>query len=523
LLQKKVVDARHKAGHDVSMSAMTLSRQNWRRVGAWFAAQLDERSPRAALTAITLFSLAGVFFLSGLKAAQDIFIDAAEAYAWGQSFLGGYGRHPPMTGWIAGIWYSVFPAADWASYALSRVITFVTLAALYFIARRVAGPRRALFLVLVMMLYPLFHTKGERFNNYQVLLALLPLLVLTFLITWEKRNVLWGALLGLAAAACTLTIYSGLIGVAAVGLAALIHADRMRFLRSPAPWVALLVYLLALTPHVVWLIKWNYPTLQWASALAAERGSVLHTLEYLGHHFALLAIPIVVGAALLWPWRRAAAAFAKREPDAFLVLVISVVLVFTPPVAALVMGSYLRLDWGNPLFFLVPLTLLVLVALQVRLRAVARAGIVAAVFTLILLIAAPIYPWVNYRLRPVGGAHAPYHEIADALTKLWHARFATPLPIVVGGYEVAAYVVFYSPDHPKMYADFDPALSPWLDYPADLRKGFVGVCAPFAPDCIAKLDALNPAAEKFTVSVTRQIGGVTGETMSYEVRVSPPR
>ena len=83
-------------------------------------------------------------FLTGLKAAQDVFIDAAEAYAWGQSFLGGYGRHPPMTGWIAGVWYSVFPAADWASYALSRVMTFVTLAALYFIARRVVGPRRAL-------------------------------------------------------------------------------------------------------------------------------------------------------------------------------------------------------------------------------------------------------------------------------------------------------------------------------------------------------------------------------------------
>jgi 4-amino-4-deoxy-L-arabinose transferase-like glycosyltransferase len=497
---------------------------NWRSVEAWFAEQLDERSPCAALASIGLFAIAGVLFLTGLKAAQDVFIDAAEAYAWGQSFLGGYGRHPPMTGWIAGVWYSVFPAADWASYALSRVMTFVTLAALYFVARRVVGPRRALFVVLVMMLYPLFHTKGERFNNYQVLLALLPLLVLTFLIAYEKRNVLWGALLGLAAAACTLTIYSGLIGVAAIGLAALVHPGRMRFLRSPAPWVAAIVYAVALTPHIIWLVKWNYPTLQWASSLAAERGSVLRTLEYLGHHFALLAIPVVVGAALLWPWRRAVSAFAKREPDAFLVLVISTVLVFTPPAAALVMGSYLRLDWGNPLFFLVPLTLLVLIPRLVTRRAVARAGMVATAFLLILLIAAPIYPWVNYRLRPVGGAHAPYHEIAEELTKVWRARFKTPLPIVVSGYEVAAYVVFYSPDHPKMYADFDPALSSWIDYPDELkRKGYVGACLPYAPDCLAQLDALNPAAEKLTVSVTRQIGGVKGDTMAYEVRVSPPR
>ena len=495
--------------------------ERWRRLEAWFAAHLDECSPRAAVAAVALFAGAGVLFLTGLKAAQDVFIDAAEAYAWGQTFLGGYGRHPPMTGWIAGLWYSVFPAADWASYTLSRVMTFVTLAALYLIARRIAGPRRALFVVLAMMLYPLFHTKGERFNNYQVLLAWLPVLVLTFLIAYEKRSALWGALLGLAAAACTLTIYSGLIGVAAIGLAALIHPGRMRFLRSPAPWIAVFVYLIALTPHILWLVKWNSPTLQWASALAAERGSVLHTLEYLAHHFALIAIPVLSGAALLWPWRRAASDFARPNSDAFLVLVISTVLVFTPPVAALVMGSYLRLDWGNPLFFLVPLTLLVLVPLRVTLRAVARAGIVVTAFTLALLIAAPIYPWVNYRMRPVGGAHAPYHEIAEELTKVWRARFNTPLPIVVGGYEVAAYVAFYSGDHPKMYADFDPALSPWINYPAELkRKGWIGICATFAAECLAKLDALDPNAEKLEVSVTRQIGNVKGDTMIFALRIS---
>jgi hypothetical protein len=297
----------------------------------------------------------------------------------------------------------------------------------------------------------------------------------------------------------------------------------MRFLRSPAPWVAVIVYLIALTPHILWLVRWNYPTLQWASSLVEQPGSVAHTLEYLGHHFALLAIPVAAGAVLLLPWRRVAEQFARREPDAFLVLVISTVLVFTPPLAALSMGSYLRLDWGNPLFFLVPLTLLVLVPLRMTLRALARAGIVAAAFTLVLLIAAPIYPWVNYRLRPVGGAHAPYHEIAQELTKVWRDRFHTALPIVVGGYEVAAYVVFYSPDHPKMYADFDPALSPWIDYPAELtRKGWIGACAPYAADCLAKLDALNPNAEKLTVSVTRQIGDVKGDTMVYEVRVSAP-
>jgi 4-amino-4-deoxy-L-arabinose transferase-like glycosyltransferase len=504
---------------------MSPGKKRRRRFEAWFAARLiGPDKTRAVIVAIAAFSLAGIVFLTGLKAAQDVFIDAAEAYAWGQQFLGGYGRHPPMTGWIAGVWYSVFPAADWASYALSRVMTCITLVALYFVARRVSGPRRAAFVILLMMLYPLFHTKGERFNNYQVLLALMPLLVLTFLNAFEKRTAAWGALLGLAAAACTMTIYSGLIGVGAIGLAALIHPDRMRFLRSPVPYFAAVVFLLALTPHVLWLIKWNFPTLQWASSLAEQPGSPLQTLDYLGHHVALVAIPILAGALLLWPWRKPLNAAAVRNPDAFLVLIVSAVLVLMPPLAALALGSYLRLDWGNPLFFLVPLTLLVLIPRLVTRRAVARAAIVAMAFTLLLLAAAPIYPWVNYRLRPVGGSHAPYHELGTELTKLWRARFNSALPIVVGGYEVAAYVVFYSPDHPKMYADFDPALSPWIDYPAELkRKGWIGACASFATDCIAKLDALDPAAERATVAVTREIGGVKGDTVDYQVRIAAPK
>jgi hypothetical protein len=287
--------------------------------------------------------------------------------------------------------------------------------------------------------------------------------------------------------------------------------------------VAALVFCVALAPHLLWLIKWNFPTLQWASSLAEEPGSLRQTLDYLGHHFALIAIPVVAGAVLLLPWARQVRAAATQQPDAFLIVIIGAVLVFTPPVVALILGSYLRLDWGNPLFFLVPLTLLVFVPLRLTRRALARAAIAASVFTLLLLTASPIYPWVNYRLRPVGGSHAPYHEIGMELTRLWRERFATPLPIVVGGYEVAAYVVFYSPDHPKMYADFNPALSSWIDYPDELRrKGWIGACGALAADCIARLDELDPSAEKAVVSVTRRIAGVPGETMTYAVRISAP-
>ena len=128
-------------------------------------------------------------------------------------------------------------------------------------------------------------------------------------------------------------------------------------------------------------------------------------------------------------------------------------------------------------------------------------------------------------LPPASGrrsARAPSRD-RPGTDRLWRTRFNSPLPIVAGGYEFAAYVVFYSLDHPKMYADFDPALSSWIDYPGELkRKGFIGACLPYAPDCIAKFNALDPAAETLSGQVTREIGGMKGDTMIYDVRISKP-
>src|SRR5262249_36299530 len=84
------------------------------RLEAWLAAALLR--PANVPIAIALFALAGFVVLVEVKYFQDLFKDNAEAFAWGRQFLGGYGRHPVLTGWIAGIWYHAFPASDWASY-----------------------------------------------------------------------------------------------------------------------------------------------------------------------------------------------------------------------------------------------------------------------------------------------------------------------------------------------------------------------------------------------------------------------
>ena len=506
-----------------------------RRLDAWFAATLLR--PGGVATALVLFALAGLLVLVEVKYFQDVFKDNAEAFAWGRRFLGGYGRHPALTGWIAGIWYRVFPASDWASYALSRVMTCVSLAGIFLLARRALDARRATLIVLALMLYPLFiGAKSDRYNNYQALLALLPLLFWAFLNAYEKRTAAWGALLGLIGGAAAMTIYSAALGLGAIGLAAIVHPQRGRFFASPAPYVALLAFLAVLSPHLIWLVQHDFPTLHWVSKQLDTGTDFKDTWRMIVDQSALVAIPVVAAALTLLPWRaKPAAQRTAHKPDAVLVIIIAAVLVLLPTLVASPLHVRLKPEWGDAFFFIVPVALLALMPwLTVRRRAVARMAFVAAVATALEVIVSPFYARATFRERPNRDAFTPTSELARAVTRLWRARFSSPLPIVVATFDLAAPVAFYSPDHPRMFADSpdrprvfasdQPEFSPWIDFPADLRRlGFVGICYEIDKDCLDNLARLDPNAEKLDVTLAREVAGMRAKPWMFHIRIARPQ
>src|SRR5579864_2477068 len=219
-----------------------------RRLAAWLALRADD--PETGLWLVVTFAILHAVIwtlaLIELKAAQDVHMDVAEAFAWGQKFQLGYGKHPPLAGWVAGLWFKFFPVADWATYALAMTTLGCGLVISWFIALRVVDRRRAFFAVVVLALYPIFNFKGFKYNPDLLQLVTLPLVVLAYLDAFEKRSVRSGVLLGLAGALALMTKYWVLTMIGAVGFAALIHPERQKLLRSPAPWVAIAVAVIAM-------------------------------------------------------------------------------------------------------------------------------------------------------------------------------------------------------------------------------------------------------------------------------------
>src|SRR2546429_871977 len=363
------------------------------------------RDPKGSLWLVIGFAVAHAvlwtFILINLKAAQDIHMDVAEAFAWGQKFQLGYGKHPPLAGWVAGLWFKVFPVADWATYALAMATLGCGLVISWLISLRVVDRRRAFFVVVMLALYPIFNFKGFKYNPDLLQLVTLPLVVLAYLQAFEKRSVRSGLWLGLAGALALMTKYWVLTMIGAIGIAALVHPGRWLFLRSPAPWVAIATLAVAMIPHLMWLKQVDFVPLTYAGDTYSltDRAMIDDlALGYVKHNLALLAAPVVLGAiALFWrPFRltpfpalaRGASSGVNRS-QALNIWIIQAVVAIGPPLGALLFHVYIKTDWGIPLFFLVPLALIAIPAVRVRKIALLNLTATWLVISLVVLAVSP--------------------------------------------------------------------------------------------------------------------------------------
>src|SRR5437667_2282811 len=462
-----------------------------RRMAAWIAARASD--PKASLWLVIGFAavhaVLWTLILVNLKAAQDVHMDVAEAYAWGQKFLLGYGKHPPLSGWVAGLWFRVFPVANWATYALAMAVLGCSLVICWLIALRVVDRRRAFFTVVMLAVYPIFNFKGFKYNPDLLQLVTLPLVVLAYLDAFEKRSIKSGVWLGLAGALALMTKYWVLTMIGAVGLAALIHPDRLRFLRSPAPWVAIVTLAVAMLPHLMWLKQVDFVPLTYAGDTYSltDRAMIDDlALGYVKHNLALLAAPVLLGAiALVWrPFRLTPFPALARGANSGVnmsqarnVWIVQAVVAIGPPLGAVLFHVYIKTDWGIPLFFLTPLALIAIPAVRVRKIALLNLTVTWLVISLVVLAVSPkIVAYETGEKRTAGATYRARSELARELTEAWHTRFYSRWPVVAAYTDTGQPVTFYSPDHPAPLTPDEPWSSGLTSLDEAKRSGFIGIC-----------------------------------------------
>ena len=520
-----------------------------RRLAAWLAACAVDpvAGPWLVIGFAVAHAVLWTFILINLKAAQDVHMDIAEAFAWGQKFQLGYGKHPPLSGWIAGLWFRIFPVADWAAYALAMATVGCGLVISWFISLRVVDRRRAFFVVVVLALYPIFNFKGFKYNPDLLQLVTLPFLVLAYLEAFEKRSVKSGLWLGLAGALALMTKYWVLTMIGAIGLAALLHPQRKLFLRSPAPWVAIATLVIAMLPHLWWLREVDFAPLTYAGdvyALSSRTESLHRVLGYVAHNLALLILPVALAAlALAWmprvwanlarqplapftrPWS-AGANPGVNASQALNVWIIQAVVAIGPPLGGWLFAIYMKTDWGISLFFLTPLALVAIPSLHMQSMALFRITAIWLVVTSGALAFSPTIAIREMAENPNGASsYGARSQLAHELTQEWHSRFQTRWAVVAGTTEVGEPMTFYSPDHPSPFTPGETWSSGLTSLAEAKRLGFIGICDTSdwrLPTCDAWMAANADNAERIAITTQRFFHGHPGPAISWKVYIVPP-
>jgi 4-amino-4-deoxy-L-arabinose transferase-like glycosyltransferase len=524
---------------------LASGRRGAARLAAWAC------DPQLSVLLVLFFAVAHVVLwtaiLTQLKAAQDVHYDVAEGFAWGQKFLWGYGKHPPLSGWVAGVWFRLLPPVDWATYLLAMVTVGIGMVLCWLIALRVVDRRRA-FLVLVMVaIYPIFNFKGFKYNPDLLQLVTLPLLVLAYLDAFEKRTIRSGVLLGVAGALALMTKYWVVTMIGAIGLAALIHPQRILFLRSPAPWLAIVTMVALMLPHFDWARQSDFAPFRYAGdtyAISSHWQSLQLAWGYVGHNLALLVLPLALAAAVL-AWGPRWWALLARDPRGFVtrpwslqnnpsvrrdqalnIWLIQGIVAVGPPVGALVFNVYLKTDWGISLFFLVPLSLIAIPALRVPRVALVR---LAAIWLVLSLITLALSPQIAIATMPRDAngniGHGSHSQLARELTEVWHRRFHTRWSVVAGYTDVGEPMTFYSPDHPLPLTPNEPWPSGLTSLAEAKRDGFIGVCE--VGDwklamCEAWMKDNAAAGERIVMTTRRFYKNGPGAQSTWNVYVVPP-
>jgi hypothetical protein len=312
----------------------------------------------------------------------------------------------------------------------------------------------------------------------------------------------------------------------------------MQFLRSPAPWVAIGVLVVAMLPHLIWLKQVDFVPFTYAGDTYSltDRAMINDlTLGYVGHNLALLAAPVILGAiALVWrPFRLAPFPALARGgnsgvnlPQALNIWIIQAVVTVGPPLGALLFHFYIKTDWGIPMFFLVPLALIAIPAVRVRKVALANLTVAWLVITLVVLAASPSI--VGYELsekRTAGATYRARSELARELTQIWHLRFNSRWPVVAAYTDTGQPVTFYSPDHPAPLTPDEPWSSGLTSLEDAKRSGFIGICE--AGDwklekCEAWMKAHAANAERVVMTTRRFFLGHPGPSTAWNIFIVPP-
>jgi 4-amino-4-deoxy-L-arabinose transferase-like glycosyltransferase len=422
-----------------------------------------------------------VWWLLPALLQHNLPLDVIEQLAWGREWQIVYFKHPPLPAWILESVAVVFGRWPGAMYFAGALSSALALLAMWRLSCALIGRQRALYAMLAQECVLYFTIFTPEFNHNVVLLPLWAAIGLAGCHAFIRdRGWVW---LGLLVALGMLGKYTtALLVVSLLGLPVL-HPRFRRVWRTPGPYVALLVALAVLLPHILGLWHIGFSPL----FFPFERAPAAH------HWYDHFVFPMLFAAAQLGDVAPAllvvALLFRRRgnelvsaalqgplaaEERAYL-WTITWAPVGLAVVASLVLGLHLKDMWGYPMWCFIGLFLIAEVVGPITPGGTRRFALGWAVVMAVVGGVFTVQQTVGgYLLQKPVRTQFPGRELAQVVEQRWHQLAGgAPLAIVGGDVWLAGNIAFYADQRPSVFIDADARKSPWITPGRIAREGAV--------------------------------------------------
>ena len=418
---------------------------------------------------------------------SDLHPDVLETWTLGRRFEWGNPKHPPLMGWVARAWTTIFPVSDWSMQLMAMANAALGLWAVDLISRQFVTGHKRILVLLLLMLTPTYQFHAQRFNANAILLSLWPLATYCFLCSVQTRTVIWATAAGFTAALAMLGKYYSIFLVAAFCIAAVAQSSRRAYFISAAPYVSIAAASLVLAPHVYWLANHGAPTFDYA--MAHTGFDWVTVLLDVTNFLAGLAAALSV-AAVTWLMiagrhlNRVAADFKAADPGLKLLLIILVATIVLPILTSLALRTDLPSLWALQGIFLLAVLVVCPTSYPIeKFYTVNATVLVAGIAVVATIVAAPIHAVYRNHYGYEEGRNL-YRQAALELTRQWHEVSDRPLPRVSGDDSLAFATAFYSPDHPFYSRPFVYQYTWKVPRKATVERGWAAICFADRFDCL---------------------------------------
>ena len=277
-------------------------------------------------------------------------LDTIEALAWGSNLDWGFNKHPPLSALAVRIFYQIFGSQDWAYYLLSQLFVLTAFYFVFKLSKEILNTDKfALISVLLLEGIYFYNFTTPEFN---VNVCMMPFWAMASYYAYKclKNNLIKDyIILGIVTALGFLSKYLFIYLLIGIKVFYIFYIKKNNFkIKYLIPGI---IFLLIITPHLIWLTENNYITITYGLKRTGEIKSYLDhiilPLTFLGKQIGIL-IPFFVLLFILT--KSLKTNFSFKDQNLLYLLCITIVPIILIFLTSAILGAKIRTMWMTPFY-----------------------------------------------------------------------------------------------------------------------------------------------------------------------------